>query len=234
MEKVLDAATLLRAFNFACQAHRFQRRKCLEPDPISGVLGQAAYIEHPARVAHAVESLTEWDKAEGHSRTAIVVAALFHDVLEDTPVTAADMTHQFGTAVTELVQECTFVVTCDAHCPDAPAAELKRQQVSRAAIMSPGAVLIKLADMRDNLANLLQFVPQGWSADRVQGYFVWKREVLKTYKTRCPGGALLVDSIERLMDRGKFTLDGHQHDALPKLGSEEAYAARLQAYYDSL
>ena len=66
--------TLPQAYAFAARAHTGQFRK--------GV-GQVPYINHPCAVAALV------DKAGGGE--AAIVAAVLHDVVEDTPVTLAEI-----------------------------------------------------------------------------------------------------------------------------------------------
>ena len=57
--------------------------------------------------------------------------------------------------------------------------ERKRLQIEHAPHISPGAKLVKLADKLYNLRDLQRVPPEGWSADRVQEYFVWAAQVVK-------------------------------------------------------
>ena len=72
-------------------AHRNQRRK----------FEDALYMVHPIRVARIVAEYT--DDAN------VIAAAMMHDVLEDTDVTAEEMRRVFGDAITDLVLEVTDV-----------------------------------------------------------------------------------------------------------------------------
>src|ERR1700722_20011636 len=76
------------ALNFAVQAHNTQLRASGEP-----------YIIHPVAVAEIVAS---W----GLDYEA-VMAALLHDVVEDTNATVEDLTEKFGPKVAELVDGVT-------------------------------------------------------------------------------------------------------------------------------
>jgi (p)ppGpp synthase/HD superfamily hydrolase len=84
-QPALAATPLVRqAYAFAEHAHRGQRRK-------DGQL----YISHPVRVARLLAGL-------GY-REEVLAAALLHDVVEDTPVTLAEVHQAFGAHVAELV-----------------------------------------------------------------------------------------------------------------------------------
>ena len=81
----LDEVALVRdAYAFAEAAHSGQKRYSGEP-----------YITHPLAVAGA---LAEW-----RMDAQAVIAALLHDVMEDTAVTKAEISRRFGKQVAELV-----------------------------------------------------------------------------------------------------------------------------------
>ena len=79
-----DILELRKAYSFAKKAHAFQRRKSGEP-----------YIIHPLQVAEIVESF-------GLDTTSLI-AALLHDVVEDTEVTLNDIKKEFGDEVALIV-----------------------------------------------------------------------------------------------------------------------------------
>ena len=82
-----------RAADFAKTAHESidQRRKYTnEP-----------YIVHPAKVAEIVSNVTDDEN--------MICAAWLHDVVEDTPVTLADVRDKFGDDVAHLVDGLTNV-----------------------------------------------------------------------------------------------------------------------------
>lgn len=74
-----------RAIIFATNAHSDAKRKGTE----------LPYILHPLEAAAIVATMTE--------DINIIVAAVLHDVLEDTPVTVEQLECEFGTVVTRLV-----------------------------------------------------------------------------------------------------------------------------------
>src|SRR5512139_754955 len=79
-----DVTRIKSAYAYAAREHANQRRMSGEP-----------YITHPLAVAGAV---TEW-RMDGDA----IVAALLHDVLEDTGTTKAELAAKFGKDVAELV-----------------------------------------------------------------------------------------------------------------------------------
>nr|XP_020445566.1 guanosine-3',5'-bis(diphosphate) 3'-pyrophosphohydrolase MESH1 isoform X1 [Monopterus albus] len=153
-----DAALLLETVNFAADKHRNQRRKDPEGTP---------YINHPIGVARVLSH-------EGGITDIEVLqqAALLHDTVEDTDTTPAELEAKFGPIVARIVQE----VTDDKRLPKQ---QRKLLQVEHAAQCSRQAKLVKLADKLYNLRDLNRCTPVGWTAERVQEYFVWASEVVK-------------------------------------------------------
>lgn len=155
-----DAALLLETVNFAAEKHRKQRRKDPEETP---------YINHPIGVARILSY------EGGVTDIEVLQAALLHDTVEDTETTLEELEDKFGAAVARIVQE----VTDD---KSLPKQERKRLQVEHAPRCSRQAKLVKLADKLYNLRDLNTSTPVGWSAERVQEYFVWAAEVVKGLK----------------------------------------------------
>ncbi len=84
----LDKTLLFKAFQFANDAHKGQKRKDGSP-----------YITHPLAVAQIVAEL----KLDAES----LAAALLHDCIEDTPVTHEDLAQEFSPAIADLVEGVT-------------------------------------------------------------------------------------------------------------------------------
>ncbi|MBE6963874.1 MAG: bifunctional (p)ppGpp synthetase/guanosine-3',5'-bis(diphosphate) 3'-pyrophosphohydrolase [Ruminococcaceae bacterium] len=80
-----DFAQIRAAFELAERAHEGQKRKSGEP-----------YITHPVSVAQIV--------AEQRLDSESIIAALLHDVIEDTPVTHEEVAKQFSPTVADLVE----------------------------------------------------------------------------------------------------------------------------------
>lgn len=146
-----SGAPLLRvveALGFAAAAHANQRRKGAAQEP---------YVNHLIEVAELVAVATY-----GIDDTA-VVAALLHDVVEDTPISAEDLAARFGHEVANLVVELSDDMTVPKH-------ERRRARISGAPHKSPRARLVKTADIISNLRALAKSPPAGWGCDRQLGY----------------------------------------------------------------
>ncbi|AWP01123.1 putative guanosine-3'-5'-bis(diphosphate) 3'-pyrophosphohydrolase MESH1 [Scophthalmus maximus] len=155
-----DALVLLETVNFAAEKHRNQRRKDADKTP---------YINHPIGVARILSH------EGGITDIEVLQAALLHDTVEDTDTTPAELEAKFGATVARIVQE----VTDDKRLPKQ---ERKRQQVEHAAHCSQQAKLVKLADKLYNLRDLNRCTPDGWTAERVQEYFIWASAVVRGLK----------------------------------------------------
>jgi GTP pyrophosphokinase len=83
-----DVETVRRAYDFAVEAHGEQTRKSGEP-----------YVNHPLAAAETL--------AELHMDPATIVAALLHDVPEDTGFGLAEVEARFGPEVAKLVDGVT-------------------------------------------------------------------------------------------------------------------------------
>ncbi len=142
---------LTRAINFAARKHIDQRRKGARAEP---------YLNHLAEVAALLAEATDGND------TALVIAGLLHDTLEDTSTNRAEIEAEFGALVAALVVE----VTDD---KSLPSPERKRLQVAHALDRSARARLIKLADKTSNLRGMISSPPAGWSPERKREYLEW-------------------------------------------------------------
>jgi guanosine-3',5'-bis(diphosphate) 3'-pyrophosphohydrolase len=146
---------VLRAAEFAAEAHRDQRRK--------NVLA-APYINHPIGVARLLA-------CSGILDPYVLAAALLHDVVEDTKVTLDEVRAEFGTEVGSIVGE----VTDDRSLSKA---ERKRRQIESGPQKSYGAKLVKAADKLHNCTDLFLEPPADWPAVRQRQYFAHAHAVL--------------------------------------------------------
>ena len=154
--ELASVQTIMRAAAFAAEKHASQKRKGEAAEP---------YLNHLLEVAHLVSS------ALAQPDTNLIVAALLHDVVEDTPVTNQEVAALFGSDVAALVAE----VTDD---KSLPKAERKRLQIENAPKKSPRAQFIKLADKISNLRALTESPPIDWTEERRRQYFAWARQVV--------------------------------------------------------
>ncbi|MDC0934880.1 HD domain-containing protein [Pirellulales bacterium] len=123
----------MRAARFARDAHAGQQRK------YSGL----PYIVHPARVAGRTMVHPSADEE-------MAAAAFLHDVVEDTLCTLDQIESEFGSRVTELVDELTNPATLT----DVPRSEQTSRQIEHLVNASRDAKVIKLLDRIDNIRDL--------------------------------------------------------------------------------
>lgn len=152
-----DVLDVLRAERFGARSHQEQTRKDAAGTP---------YIVHPLQVATLLLTTA---KVRNHE---VLIAALLHDTVEDTPVTIDEIKEQFGSTVQNFVAE----VTDD---PDLDWISRKDMQVASAKDLSSGAAQIKLADKYCNLRDILHHPPKKWSFQRADGYVRWAQQVVE-------------------------------------------------------
>jgi guanosine-3',5'-bis(diphosphate) 3'-pyrophosphohydrolase len=122
------------AFEMAADAHKEMRRKSGEP-----------YILHPVAVAKIVS------KEMGLGTTSII-AALLHDVVEDTDITLKDLEMEFGKTVAKIVDGLTKITEFSEQTVSKQAENFKKMLLTMADDVR--VVLIKLADRLHNMRTL--------------------------------------------------------------------------------
>ncbi len=128
---------ILRAATFAVQAHGIQVRKYTgEP-----------YVRHVFEVAEIVASVTTDEDT--------IIAAMLHDVLEDTSMEPSDISLRFGFIVLDLVMQLTDSKVE----PGINRAARKANDCSRLSLSSPAAATIKLADLMNNTESIVKYAP---------------------------------------------------------------------------
>jgi (p)ppGpp synthase/HD superfamily hydrolase len=125
-----------RAIIFAAEAHKGQKRKYTD----------LPYIIHPIEVMTIVASV---DHDEN-----MLVAAVLHDVVEDTPICLGEIMHVFGVGVRNLVAALTD------QCTEGNRATRKVAEAQRWARQSPDAQTIKLADLISNTKSIVKHDPK--------------------------------------------------------------------------
>ncbi len=123
-----------QAFLYGAEAHRGQRRKSGEP-----------YITHPLAVATILAGF--------HLDMETIVAAILHDVIEDTPVTKAQLEADFGKEVAELVDGVTKLTQIKFESKAEAEAENMRKMLL-AMVRDIRVMLIKLTDRLHNMRTL--------------------------------------------------------------------------------
>lgn len=147
------SARVERALRIAADAHEGQQRKGL---------GRVPYVTHPMHVALILARL-------GASETELV-AALLHDVVEDSPDwSLAELEREFGSDVRELVAELT-------EDKDLSWEQRKRAGIEQVRALSPRALTIKAADKLHNLSSLVADLRASDEHDLVWSEFNGGRE----------------------------------------------------------
>jgi GTP diphosphokinase / guanosine-3',5'-bis(diphosphate) 3'-diphosphatase len=129
-----QVSEVYRAYLFGAEAHEGQQRKSGEP-----------YIYHPLAVARTL--------GEMHMDYKCLIAALLHDVIEDTPVAKEQLAVVFDNEVAELVDGVSKLSQIDFQSrAEAQAASL--QKMLLAMTRDIRVILIKLADRLHNMRTM--------------------------------------------------------------------------------
>ncbi len=123
-----EQGRLSDALTLAKRAHQGQKRD--EGDP---------YVIHPIRIANML--ISDLKVTDGN----IIIAALLHDVVEDTGITLEEIKEKFGEEVGELVH----LLTRDKE------KETKKEKFEKTLRGSAEDKLLKACDYLDNLRSLL-------------------------------------------------------------------------------
>jgi len=127
-------ANIVRAYRFGAKAHSGQFRKSGE-----------AYICHPVSVAISLAGM--------HMDANGIMAAILHDVIEDTPVSKAELTEQFGSEVADLVDGVTKLSKIDSRSrAEAQAENVRKMFLAMAQDLR--VIVVKLADRLHNMQTL--------------------------------------------------------------------------------
>jgi len=132
--KPADVEHIRQALEFSDKAHQGQLRQSGEP-----------YITHPIAVARILTPL--------HLDAQAIMAALLHDVVEDTSVSKNDVAEQFGKPVADLVDGLSKLNKIEFETKEDAQAENFRKMLLAMA-RDVRVILIKLADRLHNMRTL--------------------------------------------------------------------------------
>ena len=140
--QIKQSDILNKALSYSIQAHKDQFRKSGEP-----------YVTHPILVAGIVASITDDES--------MAIAALLHDVVEDTPITIETILDLFGKDVAHLVEGLTKIDTIrDAELIPSSSNEklvvsaLTFRKMLLASIADVRVLVVKLCDRLHNMLTL--------------------------------------------------------------------------------
>jgi len=160
--KQSEANFLAKAIQFAVTAHGEQKRKYTgEP-----------YVTHPLAVMRIVQEVPH--------TTEMLVAAVLHDVVEDTPVELTEIKKEFGPVVATYVDGLTDVSKPE----DGNRAFRKAMDRAHSAEQPAEVQTIKLADLIHNTASIEEHDP-GF-------YKVYKEEKKQLLKLLTKGDTMLM------------------------------------------
>lgn len=129
-----DPTLIQKAYVFSSMMHEYQKRKSGQP-----------YIVHPLNVAYTIASIRLDEQS--------IVAALLHDVVEDTETTVHKIVELFGKDVSLLVDGLTKLSSLEnLEKSERQAANFKKLLIAMAE--DPRVLIIKLADRLDNMRSL--------------------------------------------------------------------------------
>jgi guanosine-3',5'-bis(diphosphate) 3'-pyrophosphohydrolase len=134
-----EVARVERAYRYSEQCHRGQMRQSGDP-----------YITHPLAVANIL--------ADMHMDHESLMAALLHDVIEDTGVTKGQISRRFGRTVAELVDGVSKLTEIEFESKAEQQAE-SFQKMTLAMSRDIRVVLVKLADRLHNMRTLGVLAP---------------------------------------------------------------------------
>jgi GTP pyrophosphokinase len=138
--KTPDIDQIWQGYHYAYQAHDGVVRKTGEP-----------YIIHPVSVACILADL--------HMDVPTILAALLHDVVEDTDLTTHDIKEKFGPQVAELVDGVTKLDKIEFQSASEAQAENFRKMLL-AMSQDVRVILVKLADRLHNMQTLEAMKPE--------------------------------------------------------------------------
>ncbi len=135
-----DVADVYSAYLFGAEAHEGQHRVSGEP-----------YIFHPLEVARIL--------AQMHLDARSIIAAILHDVIEDTPTAKEKIAEQFGADVAALVDGVSKITRIEFQSQEEAQAENFRKMLLAMA-SDIRVILIKLADRLHNMRTIAALKPE--------------------------------------------------------------------------
>uniref|UniRef100_A0A1I8ESJ4 guanosine-3',5'-bis(diphosphate) 3'-diphosphatase n=1 Tax=Wuchereria bancrofti TaxID=6293 RepID=A0A1I8ESJ4_WUCBA len=151
-----DISLIIKAADLAARRHRQQRRKDAMQTP---------YVNHPIGVAYILTN-------EGQiTDMATIIAAILHDIVEDTKTTDEEIREMFGDEVADIVKECTVIKSMKRE------ARMK-SELEKASKLSHKAKLVQLADKLYNVRDIERCAPFGWTKQQVREYILFAKDLL--------------------------------------------------------
>jgi GTP pyrophosphokinase len=203
VERIREAA------EFGAAAHQGQKRLSGEP-----------YISHPVAAAEIL--------AELRLDADTIVAAILHDVIEDTPIAKEDIAQRFGKDVAEIVDGVTKLDQIRFKNREEAQAESFRKMLL-AMVRDLRVILVKLADRTHNLRTIDSLAP---AKRRLMA-----RETLDIYAPVAERLGLYSIKLE-LEDLGFRTLYPHRYRVLERTlkrarGNQKEFLTKIQKQFEA-
>lgn len=154
---------LLKALQFAAVKHQYDRR---------GGYDRLPYINHLIKVANGLVNRC------GFTEDTLLLAAVLHDIVEDTDVTGEELAERFGHEVAAIVLELTDDMSLSYEAR-------KQRQLETASQLSRGARIIRLADKASNIEDIFSY-PLDWSLDKKEAYLKNSAQIAAIIKGEHP------------------------------------------------
>lgn len=138
---------LFDALAFAAVQHQYLRR---------GGYDRLPYINHLIKVTETLIRIG------GERDRDLLLAAVLHDIVEDTEVTKKELASRYGEKVAGIVEELTDDMSL-------PRTERKARQVAGAPALSEEARKIRIIDKGSNIRDIFTY-PLAWTEERKKEY----------------------------------------------------------------
>ena len=200
------------AAEFGAEAHKGQKRQSGEP-----------FIAHPVAAAEIL--------AELHLDPDTIIAAILHDVIEDTPLAKEDIAARFGAGVAEIVDGVTKLDQIKFKSREEAQAESFRKMVLAMA-RDLRVILVKLADRTHNMRTIGSMAPARRRAIARETLEIYaplaERLGLYTVKLELEdlGFQALYPQRYRVLDRALKRARGNQKEFLGKIADQMITALR--------
>lgn len=154
---------LIEAICFAADRHKNQTRKGI---------GKVPYINHPVKVTKVLADA-------GEENLHLLIAALLHDVIEDTAKGEKEIKELSNTIVDKFGPEVLQIVLEVSDDKSLPVEERKRLQVIHTPNLSERARKLKIADKISNIQDIATDPPKNWTKKRKLAYLDWGKQVVE-------------------------------------------------------
>jgi len=155
-------AKIIEGVAFAAERHKNQSRKGASKIP---------YINHPIKVAKTLLNAGETD-------IDLIIAALLHDVIEDTTCNENEIKEISGIILHKFGENVLLTVMEVSDNKSIPVEERKRLQVIHTPALSERAKKLKIADKICNILDIKNDPPLNWNQERKIKYLNWAKQVV--------------------------------------------------------